>query len=135
MRYGPAVILASMALALGACGGDDENEGGDSASTGTTTTETAPAETSGTETETEATETETEAEESGGEKYPAQARRNFLRACEGQGAKRSICECSLEALEDRYSFAEFRDLERRGPKSGEIEKALGEIAEDCAAKG
>jgi hypothetical protein len=131
MRYGPVVILASMALALGACGGDDESDSGDSASTGTTTAETAPAETTATET----TEAEAPEGEGTGEKYPAQARRNFLRACEGQGAKRSVCECSLEALEERYTFDEFRDLERRGPKSGEIEQALDEIAQDCAREG
>lgn len=96
MRYAPAVILASAALALGACG--DE-------------------------------------EDSGSSKYPEQARNNFLKACESQeGATRSVCECSLDGVEEKYSYDEFKKIDaeiREGKEAGED---IQKIARDCAKK-
>jgi hypothetical protein len=48
-----------------------------------------------------------------GEKYPDQVRTNFINSCAGKlpdGYKKN-CECMLEQIEKKYSFAEYTKLE------------------------
>jgi len=41
--------------------------------------------------------------------YPVGAQNNYMRSCQAQpGAKYSICQCSLEYLEKRMPYSEFK---------------------------
>lgn len=43
--------------------------------------------------------------------YPDDVRKNYIQACASQGQTESACECTLEGLEDRLSYTEFKELD------------------------
>ena len=65
--------------------------------------------------------------------YPDEARNNFLKACEAQrGATRAVCECSLEKIEDKYSYDEFKKIDQRAREGEDVSGEIRTIAESCA---
>lgn len=48
-----------------------------------------------------------------GEKYPGQVRTNFINSCAGKlpPEYKKNCECVLEAIEKRYSLADYTKIE------------------------
>ena len=96
-----STILATAALAVAGCGDDDDGGGGG---------ESAKA----------------------GEKYPAEVRNNFLTSCDEQpNAPRSVCECSLEKIEEKYSIDEFEKIDAAQKEGEPLPKDIQTIVEDC----
>ena len=122
MRRLIPVLLTTTCLALAACGGDDETEATGGGGAATTQAPTYPA----------PTETQPGAGGEKGQPYPAEARRTFLQACDAQeGASRAACECALERIEDRYSFAEFRRIDAAAARGQQPPREVTQIAENC----
>jgi hypothetical protein len=61
--------------------------------------------------------------------YPEETTRNFLEACT-ERAPAPVCRCSLDALQDRFTAAEFAALEER-MRAGEIPKVMMDTVADC----
>ncbi|GAB2784164.1 hypothetical protein ACFSWE_14800 [Leucobacter albus] len=68
-----------------------------------------------------------------GTAWPAENREAFTNEClrTSDGAE-AYCECSLEGLEAKYSFAEFTDLEQRLVEDLSVMGELQETLESCA---
>jgi len=66
-----------------------------------------------------------------GNDYPQSAVDNFTRSCEQQGASRAACSCSIERIQDRYTFAEFQKIDEDAGTGRSLPAAIAKIAEDC----
>ena len=67
-----------------------------------------------------------------GEKYPEEVRNNFLTSCDEQpNAPRSVCECSLEKIEAKYSLDEFEKIDKAQREGEPLPKDIQTIVEDC----
>ena len=42
--------------------------------------------------------------------YPPQIADDFVKGCEGQGAKPELCKCVFEKIQQRYSYEEFQAI-------------------------
>ncbi len=42
--------------------------------------------------------------------YPPQVVDDFVRGCDGQGAKPELCKCLFDKIQQKYSFAEFQAI-------------------------
>jgi hypothetical protein len=117
-------LLAAGLVALAGCGGDDEPERPQAAAPATTQAAPPPAATA-------------PGEEPGpaggaGARYPQDARRAFLQACEAEpGATRAACACALERIEARYSFEAFRRIDRAAARGERTPAELTRIARAC----
>jgi hypothetical protein len=115
-------LLAAGLVALVGCGGDDEPERPQAAAPATTQAAPPPA---------------APGEEPGraggpGARYPQDARRAFLQACEAEpGATRAACACALERIESRYSFEAFRRIDRAAARGERTPAELTRIARAC----
>jgi hypothetical protein len=61
--------------------------------------------------------------------YPPDVVENFMRACQGRSPER-VCRCALDAVQHRFTLAEFRALEQRAA-TGETPKELVDAVADC----
>jgi hypothetical protein len=61
--------------------------------------------------------------------YPAAVREEFFDGCTGEGAEESQCKCMWDEITDRYTYAEYQDLEN--DLDGEGGEKVIEAIQDC----
>ena len=67
-----------------------------------------------------------------GEPYPQEVRDNFLTSCDEQpNAPRSVCECSLEKIEEKYSIEEFERIDKAQREGEPLPNDIQTMVEDC----
>jgi hypothetical protein len=64
--------------------------------------------------------------------YPPEVVENFVAACRTR-APDAACRCAIDRLRDRFSYEEFRALERR-MGSGEVPGEVTEAVESCTSR-
>jgi hypothetical protein len=106
VAFAPAAILA-----LGACGGSD-NDSNEAASSNNGS-----------------------AENGGGDGFPQTVVDNYMKGCTSGGqATEEYCQCSLEQLEKTLSLEEFVDLEQEFTANGELPKEIEDAVTACVDK-
>jgi hypothetical protein len=120
------LVVAGLAIG-GVFGGDDEESEPTAATTPTTaqTTETTPT------VAMPEPPPEPEPEEPADE-YPPGFKKQFVDSCASGGAPRSICECTFDRLQNRYSFTEFVDLLSKA-RGGSLPPPVENAVRECAA--
>lgn len=68
--------------------------------------------------------------------YPEAAVKAFMNSCtKDRGAKaEAVCSCSINKIQDKYSFEQFRKMIKDAKASGEKPKELREIVKYCATQ-
>lgn len=68
--------------------------------------------------------------------YPEAAVKFFMNSCtKNKGAKaEAVCSCSINKIQDKYSFEQFRQMIKDAKASGEKPKELRDIVKSCVAQ-
>jgi hypothetical protein len=67
-----------------------------------------------------------------GNKFPDTERSSFLAGCEDSGGSVSACECVITAVEQRWSFDEFKVIMQRVQADGRPTAELAQLSAGCA---
>jgi hypothetical protein len=133
-----AVVIGAIVLALVLSGGDDDNNDTTQASQASTPTtftmDTSSVPTTETTTTEETTTDETTDDPGGGSgnSYPPNVKRQFVKGCQNGGGSKSACQCTIDAIEERYNLIEFLEIVEKANDSGKFPSGVQKIIRRCA---
>jgi hypothetical protein len=67
-----------------------------------------------------------------GNRYPDQAREEFLAGCEDSGGATSVCMCILDRVQERLSYDEFERISEGVGRDDEPPREVAAAADECA---
>jgi hypothetical protein len=63
--------------------------------------------------------------------YPEEVVQNFMDSCMKSGGNQAQCSCSINKIQERYSFDEFKQVEAEIQRTNELPSGMVEILESC----
>jgi hypothetical protein len=71
----------------------------------------------------------------GGDDYPDKVEKNFLTSCKSGPANSDQCECALDSIKDKFTYAEFKKEEADLRAGKALSKKLRSAVKDCKLPG
>jgi hypothetical protein len=65
-------------------------------------------------------------------KYPEQVKTNFVNACVGGGAPKSVCDCMMAKLEKDVPFSKFMEQDTKARNGGQPDPDFQKTMQDAA---